>query len=69
MNQTQKKNRNKWTRKEYKDVMYCFYFTLENLILNNTDRNLNKWRECNSNRKKLVYLDANMLANTELTDT
>ena len=77
LNQTQKKKRNKWTREEYKDVMYCFYFTLENPTTNNTDGTFNKWRERNSNNEKLTYLDANKLANVrryivrekKLTDT
>ena len=77
LNQTQKKKRNKWTREEYKDVMYCFHFTLENPTTNNTDGTFNKWRERNSNNEKLTYLDANKLANVrryivrekKLTDT
>ena len=64
-------------KEEYKDVIYCFYFTLENPITNNTDRSFNKWRERNSNNEKLTYLDANKLANVrryivrekKLTDT
>ena len=62
LNQTQKQ-RSKWTREEYSDVMYCFYFTLDNPITNNTDGTFNKWHERNSNNKKLTYLDANKLAN------
>jgi len=59
----QKKKRTIWTREEYKDVMYCFYYTLENPEINNTDGTFIKWCERNSSSEKRAYLDANKLAN------
>jgi len=50
--QNQKKKRQKWTREEYKDVMYCFYYTLENPLMNNTDGTFTKWCERNSSSEK-----------------
>ena len=61
--QNQKKKRKKWTKEEYKDVMYCFYYTLENPEMNNTDGTFIKWCERNSDSDKRAYLDANTLAN------
>ena len=61
--QNQKKKRKKWTKEEYKDVMYCFYYTLENPEMNNTDGSFIKWCERNSDSDKRAYVDANKLAN------
>ena len=50
--QNQKEKRKKWTREEYKDVMYCFYYSLENPEMNNTYGTFIKWCERNSSSEK-----------------
>ena len=43
--------------------MYCFYYTLDNPEIYNTDGTFIKWCERNSSSEKRAYLDANKLAN------
>ena len=48
-NKNQKEQRKKWTREEYKEVMYCFYFALEKPQIYNTDDTLNLNRKVRTN--------------------
>ena len=57
-----------WTREEYREVMYCFYFsgtlsvsTFQKPQKNHTDNTYNMWR--NRNKDIREYLDTNKLAN------
>jgi len=59
----QKKTRLKWTREEYTEVMYCFYYALEKPETNNTDDTYNTWCLRNSESEKTQMLDPNKLAN------
>ena len=66
-NKNQKEQRKKWTREEYKEVMYCFYFALEKPQINNTDETFLKWIERNSESEKADAMDSNKLANVRKT--
>ena len=59
----QKKTRLKWTREEYSEVMYCFYYALEKPETNNTDDTYNTWCSRNSDSEKTQMLDPSKLAN------
>lgn len=60
----QKEKRKKWTREEYKEVLYCFYYALEKPLINNTEDTFLIWCRRNIDSDKLDNLDANKLANT-----
>ena len=62
-NNNQKKTRRKWTREEYTEVMYCFYYALEKPETNNTDDTYNTWCLRNSDSEKTQMLDPSKLAN------
>ena len=54
--------RQKWSREEYKEILYCFYYALENPSKTcTTERTYNLWRE--RNKQDREYIDANKLAN------
>ena len=58
-----KEKRKKWTREEYKEVLYCFYLAFERPQTNNTEDTYVIWCERNGESDKFDTLDANKLAN------
>ena len=58
-----KEKRKRWTREEYKEIMYCFYYALEKPQTNNTEDTFIAWCSRNSESEKIEGLDANKLAN------
>ena len=59
----QKKTRLKWTREEYSEVMYCFYYALEKPVRNNNDDTYNTWCSRSNDSEKTQMLDPSKLAN------
>ena len=57
-----KEKRQKWSREEFKEIFYCFYYTLENPSETcTTERTYKLWRQ--RNKTERFYIDANKLAN------
>ena len=56
------KKRQKWSREEYKEILYCFYCALEKLTKTcSTERTNKLW--CERNKTEREYIEANKLAN------
>ena len=62
-NKTQnKRKRQKWSIEEFKEILYCFYYALENPSKTRTaERTYKSWRERNKIERE--YIDTNKLAN------
>ena len=58
----EKKKRQKWTREDYKQIMFSFYKALDQPGKNNTEQTYEIWRGIVGNNVR-NYLDANKLAN------
>ena len=59
-----REKRNKWTREEYEEVIYCFYYTLKNpMSSKNTNDTYITWCQRNNESNKMKYMNANKLAN------
>ena len=53
-----KEKRQKWSREELKEIVYCFYFALENPSETcTTERTYKLWQERNKNDR--LYIDVN----------
>ena len=68
--------RQKWSRKELREIFYCFYYALEYPSeIGTTERTYKLWRE--RNKRERLYIDAHKLTNVRrdvmkkkrLTDT
>ena len=57
-NNDNNKQRQKWSREEYKEIFYCFYYSSENPSKTcATERIYKLWRERNKTERQ--YIDAN----------
>ena len=62
MPQKEKKKRQKWTREDYKQIMFSFYKALDQPIKSSTQQTYEIWRSIVGNSTR-DYIDANKLAN------
>ena len=57
-----KEKHQKWSREEFKEVLYCFYYALEQLSkFGTTGKKTRVWQKRKKNKR--TYIDANKLAN------
>ena len=57
----EKDKRQKWSREDYKEVMYVFYMSLEKPSGSHAENTFSTWRSCNHNVR--MNLNGNKLAN------